>query len=415
MKTPGELWTEECVLFKGSNSLLSNFNMTCPIIVDDVSYNCTEQYIQSQKAALFDDHETFDWIMVSSNPKDMKLLGTNISKYVHSKWVRVRDQIVAKAVSAKFHSHKNARDVLLATGSRKIGEATKSKHWGIGISIEDQSASVIQNWYGTNVMGTILMDFRDEWMSNPQSTPTADVTDPQSTPTADVAETPEGMTEPQASSSVPVPPGDSQLASSHQPKDWALMLGDSNTRNLQFQDLKVYNVSLHAMGGKTLKDVEDDLNNPRVSPEKIKVVALHVGTCEFGENTKVEKIYTNYVEVINIITILYPHADILVSSIPPRAPRTGMYHGNTAMNADIHKLNCMLENLSRDEEMVSFVDHSSTLYPDGKVDDSFYETSDHTGVHLNKSGVKEISTNICDSLREIFTRQSHGNVWVQKV
>ena len=55
--------SDSAVVFLSERSVLSNFNMECPIMINDKTYLCTEQYIQSQKALLFGDTEPAEAIM----------------------------------------------------------------------------------------------------------------------------------------------------------------------------------------------------------------------------------------------------------------------------------------------------------------------------------------------------------------
>ena len=67
-------------------SPFSNFNRNFPISIGGRSYNCNEQYIQSEKAKLFDNAESFKNIMSSTDPREMKRLGRQVKGYIDAKW-----------------------------------------------------------------------------------------------------------------------------------------------------------------------------------------------------------------------------------------------------------------------------------------------------------------------------------------
>ena len=58
-------------LFLGSLSPFSNLYQT-KLVIDNVSYSCVEQYIQSEKAAMFDNDIAHYKIMAEQNPYRIK-------------------------------------------------------------------------------------------------------------------------------------------------------------------------------------------------------------------------------------------------------------------------------------------------------------------------------------------------------
>ena len=62
-KNNGSRSNHNVYCFMSERSPFSNFNMNFSIYIGAQSYNCNEQYIQSEKAKLFDDFESFKNIM----------------------------------------------------------------------------------------------------------------------------------------------------------------------------------------------------------------------------------------------------------------------------------------------------------------------------------------------------------------
>ena len=62
----------------------------------------------------------------------------------------------------KFTQHEDLADRLIATEEKKLGEATKSKVWGIGLSMWDSNATDSMKWVGANRQGSILEEVRKE-------------------------------------------------------------------------------------------------------------------------------------------------------------------------------------------------------------------------------------------------------------
>ena len=68
-------------------SQFSNFHPT-NFTVDGVSYNCSEQFIQNQKALLFNDMDTSDQIMISTTPLEYKDLCKSVKGFKEEIWPR---------------------------------------------------------------------------------------------------------------------------------------------------------------------------------------------------------------------------------------------------------------------------------------------------------------------------------------
>lgn len=133
-----------------------------PLDIDGTVYCCNEQYMMSQKARLFNDHETYDKIMDTQNPKDHKTLGRAVKNFDADKWNEACRQIVYRANYAKFTQHPKLQDRLLATGSKMICEASATDAiWGIGLEAKKAVKIDPSRWTGTNWLGIALMQVRD--------------------------------------------------------------------------------------------------------------------------------------------------------------------------------------------------------------------------------------------------------------
>ena len=59
-----------------------------------------------------------------------------------------------------------AREFLIATGTRQLGEATKHPLFGIGKNRNDPDVTVSSNWQGQNLMGHTLQEIRNHLKSS---------------------------------------------------------------------------------------------------------------------------------------------------------------------------------------------------------------------------------------------------------
>ena len=154
--------TGNVTVFYTRNSVLSNFYMNTPFKVDGVSYNCTEQFIQNAKALLFNDEETAYSIMRAKSSNEQCQLGKKVKGYNEQKWMRAVEEAMLKANVAKYDQNEYARNILLQTESNVLGEASKSKKWGIGLSLDDANVTNTQHWDGKNIFGHVLEKVRNQ-------------------------------------------------------------------------------------------------------------------------------------------------------------------------------------------------------------------------------------------------------------
>ena len=134
---------------------------------DDVPYGCfsnfsahgmdldghwwptSEHYFQAQK---FIGNRHADLIRRARTPLSAAELGRDSSKPLRRDWDRVRDDVMRRAVAAKFRAHAEIREILLSTGAQEIVEDTTTDHyWGRG-----------RTGTGKNMLGQILMRTRTQ-------------------------------------------------------------------------------------------------------------------------------------------------------------------------------------------------------------------------------------------------------------
>ena len=106
-----------------------------------------EHYFQAQKFA-GSDHE--ERIRVSRTPKEAKDLGQTSKLPLRSDWEDVKVEIMRDALMAKFTTHTDLRDALLATGNEELIENAPTDYfWGCG-----------KLGGGQNMLGKLLMETR---------------------------------------------------------------------------------------------------------------------------------------------------------------------------------------------------------------------------------------------------------------
>ena len=119
-----------------------------PIEVDGKVWPTAEHYFQAQKFAGTEHEET---MRLEPSPMVVARMGRGRKKPLRPDWEAVKDEVMRKAVLAKFTQHAELRAQLLETGDAKIVEHTENdSYWGDG---GDGS--------GKNILGLILMEVRE--------------------------------------------------------------------------------------------------------------------------------------------------------------------------------------------------------------------------------------------------------------
>lgn len=124
----------------------SNFSAH-PFSLDGHRWATSEHYFQAQK---FAGTPQFDAIRKANSPMIAARLGRSREFKLRRDWESVKDDVMRRAVQAKFAAHAELQQLLLSTGEEKLIEKTTTDtYWGCG---SDNT--------GKNRLGQILMELR---------------------------------------------------------------------------------------------------------------------------------------------------------------------------------------------------------------------------------------------------------------
>lgn len=147
---------------KVTENCLSNWYLE-PFRVDEKEYSCVEQYMMEAKALLFGDAETGADILREPDPALIKALGRKISGFDEALWNRFKYRIVLTGCYYKFACSRDLREYLLSTGDAVPVEANPADRiWGAALAADDPALQDPAKWGGTNLLGIILMEVREE-------------------------------------------------------------------------------------------------------------------------------------------------------------------------------------------------------------------------------------------------------------
>jgi ribA/ribD-fused uncharacterized protein len=90
-------------------------------------------------------------------------LGRKVRGFDAKLWNQEAKNIVKRGCLLKFRQNKEMCEVLLSTGHKKLVEASPHDSiWGIGLDARAARQTAEKDWPGTNWLGEVLMEVRDQ-------------------------------------------------------------------------------------------------------------------------------------------------------------------------------------------------------------------------------------------------------------
>lgn len=129
-----------------------------------IHFKNTEQFMMFHKVMMFGKYELAKQIMQTSDPAKCKYIAKQkFPEFNANLWERTCFVIVKRGVRAKFQQNKHILDILIGTGNALLAECSPyDRKWGIGIDIHDDNRFLVRKWKGSNYLGMILMEVREE-------------------------------------------------------------------------------------------------------------------------------------------------------------------------------------------------------------------------------------------------------------
>lgn len=136
----------------------------------DRLFNCAEQWMMANKAALFQDWESVEAIMAVEQKKDwrdapkrQKALGREVKNFDLDTWSDHAPEIVYIGNLAKFGQNDDLWLYLASTAPKELVEgAHYDSVWGVGLAWDDPRIADPKNWQGKNWLGRALTRVRHE-------------------------------------------------------------------------------------------------------------------------------------------------------------------------------------------------------------------------------------------------------------
>jgi ribA/ribD-fused uncharacterized protein len=154
---------EKFTYFYRSSSPFSQW-YPCSFTVGELHFNSTEQYMMYSKAQLFKDEELGLKILRATTPREQKALGRQVRGFDKAIWEQHCKEIVHRGNWEKFMQNEDLLQALLDTKGTTLVEASPTDRiWGVGLTEEDPRIRRRTTWRGTNWLGEILTNLREEF------------------------------------------------------------------------------------------------------------------------------------------------------------------------------------------------------------------------------------------------------------
>jgi ribA/ribD-fused uncharacterized protein len=139
----------------------------CSFEIEGRNFTSAEQYMMYGKAMLFQDIDSANKILNTNNVREQKQLGRQVIGFDKKIWDLNAPTIVYKGNKEKFKQNDELLNLLLSTKGQTIVEASPDDNiWGIGLSKDQKDAASILTWQGTNWLGIVLTELREELLGN---------------------------------------------------------------------------------------------------------------------------------------------------------------------------------------------------------------------------------------------------------
>ena len=161
-KNDGSRINDQVHVFLSHKCPLSNSNADFKFQHQGETFSSVEQLVTFQKCQHFNDNMMAEEVLLETDPKEIRHIGSNIEGYDHETWKEIHEEVLMEGLRAKFSSNKEAQEYLVSTGDKVIGEGSSNLIFGIGIHISDEKVLSVENWTGANILGKLLMEIREQ-------------------------------------------------------------------------------------------------------------------------------------------------------------------------------------------------------------------------------------------------------------
>ena len=147
---PMEGGASETIAFSSKSPSYNEFSnfYKARMLLDGKEWPTVEHYFQAQKFSTNPEYQ--EKIRAAPQPAKAKSLGASRDYPIRNDWDQYREEVMKKALKAKFEQNPNLMKLLKSTQGKALVEDTNDSFWGQG-----------RNKKGKNRLGLLLMELRD--------------------------------------------------------------------------------------------------------------------------------------------------------------------------------------------------------------------------------------------------------------
>ena len=155
--------TETHIFFFGG--IYSNFH-SCLITWNENIYKSSEQLYMARKALYFDDYDSFNKILETTNPLKAKKLGRKVKNFSQESWDKVKLEVMTEVCFEKFYQNPELKKELCSNNKILVEASPYDAIWGIKLAECDDRVLDESKWQGQNLLGIALMNVRNKLNKN---------------------------------------------------------------------------------------------------------------------------------------------------------------------------------------------------------------------------------------------------------
>ena len=126
---------------------LSNW-YPCKVQFKGHTFNSSEQAYQWAKADFCQDNAAATKLLFTTSPRDAKDLGSGIEGLRGTDWDQKKNGIMEEILRNKFRDNNDMKKQLLDTKDIILAEASRDRHWAVGLPINSADLLITKKWTG---------------------------------------------------------------------------------------------------------------------------------------------------------------------------------------------------------------------------------------------------------------------------
>lgn len=157
--------SDTTLVFFSKFCVLSN-HYPAEFTIKDTKFQHVEQYLAVKRAQLSGDENIIHNARNAKQPIEAKIILNSLREDHTNEWNQMVPDIALEGLRAKFKSNDDLANYLCDTEPLILGEASRDKTWGIGLTLDEKDVLDNSKWQKQgNLLGRTLMKIRGELLA----------------------------------------------------------------------------------------------------------------------------------------------------------------------------------------------------------------------------------------------------------